>query len=87
MSEEDEIKIADAVTGMILNGTTLKIGDRCYITENAKVMLGLPDGIEFTIKDILQPDIPHRVVLNADEFGKDWIQFFKEEELIKCLNI
>lgn len=60
----------------------LKINDPCYITENARVMLGLPDGIVYTVKDILQEDIDFPIVLNAKEFGKDWFQFFKTEEII-----
>lgn len=60
----------------------MKIGDKCYIAENAKVLLGLPDGIEYTVKDILQEDVEYKIVLNAKEFGEDWVQFFKEEELI-----
>jgi hypothetical protein len=61
----------------------LKVGDKCYITENAKVGLGLPDGIEYTIKDILKDDVDFPIVLNAEEFGKDWVEFFREEELIE----
>jgi hypothetical protein len=60
----------------------LKIGDKCFITENAKTLLGLPDGIEFTIKDILQEDVEYQIVLNAEEFGKDWVEFFNEDEII-----
>lgn len=64
------------------NMNKLKIGDKCYITENAKVGLGLPDGVEYTIIDILQEDVEFNFVLNAEEFGKDWVEFFREEELI-----
>lgn len=60
----------------------IKIGDKCFITENARVLLGLPDGIEYTIKDILQENVEFQFVLSADEFGKDWVEFFREEELI-----
>ncbi len=60
-----------------------KIGDKCYITENAKVLLGLPDGVVYTIKDILQEEVVEfQIVLNTEEFGKDWVQFFRAEELI-----
>lgn len=59
-----------------------KVGDRCYITENAKDGLGLPDGIVYTIKDIIEDDVEFQIVLNAEEFGKDWVQFFKADELI-----
>jgi hypothetical protein len=60
----------------------LEVGDKCYITENAKVGLGLPDGVEYTIIDILKENVEFNFVLNAVEFGKDWVEFFKEEELI-----
>lgn len=59
-----------------------KVGDKCYITENAKVGLGLPDGVEYTIVDFLQEDVEFKIVLNAEEFGRDWVEFFREEELI-----
>ena len=59
------------------------IGTKVFINENARVLLGLPDGVEYTIKDILKENIPYKVALGADEFGKDWIQFFKEDELIR----
>lgn len=59
------------------------IGDKVLLTENAKVMLGLPDGIEYTITDILKEEnVEYKIVLNAEEFGKDWVQFFDETELI-----
>lgn len=59
-----------------------KIGDKVFITENAKVKLGLPDGVEYTIKDILHEDVEFQIILNAEEFGKDWMEFFRAEELI-----
>jgi hypothetical protein len=66
------------------NIKNFNIGDKCYITENAKVNLQLPDGVEYTIKDILQEDVEFKIVLNSEEFGEDWVQFFRaEEELIK----
>ena len=64
------------------NMKNFKVGDKCYITENAKVGLGLPDGVEYTIIDILQENVEFNFVLNAEEFGKDWVEFFREEELI-----
>lgn len=60
----------------------MEIGDKVYITENAKTLLGLPDGVEYTIKDILKEDIEFNVVLNAKEFGSDWVEFFNQTEII-----
>jgi len=62
----------------------MKIGNKVFITERARTLLGLPDGIVFTIKDILEvgEDIKFPMVLSAEEFGKDWVEFFDEDELI-----
>ena len=68
----------------------MKIGDKVYIRENTRVILGLPDGVEYQIIDIIndhdnQPEFPINpfcVVLNAEEFGKDWREFFRYDELI-----
>jgi len=64
----------------------MEIGKKVFINENARVMLGLPDGIEYTIKDVLKDDVPCKIVLGADELGKDWVQFFREDELIDVAN-
>ena len=64
----------------------MEIGKKVFINENARVLLGLPDGIEYTIKDVLKDDVPCKIVLNADELGKDWVQFFSEDELINIPN-
>jgi hypothetical protein len=60
----------------------MKIGDRVKITEDAKDLLPYDVDTEFTIIRILEnADYPY--VLNAEEFGKDWMQFFNENEIIK----
>lgn len=64
----------------------MEIGKKVFINENARVLLGLPDGIEYTIKDVLKDDVPCKIVLGADELGKDWVQFFREDELIDIAN-
>ena len=64
----------------------MEIGKKVFITENVRVLLGLPDGVEYTIKDVLKDDVPCKIVLGADEFGKDWVQFFMEDELIDIPN-
>lgn len=61
---------------------SINIGDKVYITENSKTLLGLPEGIEYTVIDILKEDVEFKVVLNAKEFGSDWVEFFKPEEII-----
>lgn len=60
----------------------IKKGIKTFITENAKVSLGLPDGIVYEVVDILEDNIEYNIVLNSKEFGKDWVQFFNKEELI-----
>lgn len=57
-------------------------GDKVILTEETKNNLGLPDGVEYTIVDILYDNVPYNIVLNAEEFGKDWVQFFDEDEII-----
>jgi len=61
----------------------MKIGTKVFINENARVLLGLSEGIEYTIKDVLKEDVPCKIVLSAEELGKDWVQFFREDELIR----
>jgi hypothetical protein len=60
----------------------IEIGKKVFINENSRVLLGLPDGVEYTIKDVLKDDVPYKIVLGAEEFGKDWVEFFMECELI-----
>lgn len=71
--DDDTLKGADCI----------KIGDECYVKEYVKEGMGLPDGIKYTVKDIIKQDLEFKIVLGADELGKDWVQFFKEEELTK----
>jgi hypothetical protein len=60
----------------------MEIGNKCHITENARVLLGHQDGIEYTIKDILKQNVKCPIVLSSEEFGKDWVEFFTEDEII-----
>ena len=64
------------------DGYDMKIGKKVFITENTRVLLGLPDGIEYTIKEILTDYVDCRIVLTAEELGEDWVNFFSEDELI-----
>tara|TARA_R110000772_G_scaffold17946_3_gene50071 strand:+ start:190631 stop:190822 length:192 start_codon:yes stop_codon:yes gene_type:complete len=61
----------------------MKVGDKVFITENAATLLGLEDGIEFTIVDILILKVDFPVVLNAPQFGDDWVEFFGTNEIIE----
>jgi hypothetical protein len=61
----------------------MKKSDKVYLCENARVLLGLPDDIEYTIKDIIEDDVEFPIVLSAPEFGKDWVEFFRKEEIIE----
>lgn len=57
-------------------------GDKVILTEETKNNLGLPDGVKYTVVDVLYDDVPYNIVLNAEEFGKDWVQYFDEDEII-----
>lgn len=61
----------------------IKIGDRVTLTEQAKNIVGLREDFEFVVKDILKGDVKYLIVLSCEEFGEDWVQFFKKEEIIK----
>ncbi len=57
-------------------------GDKVILTEETKNHFGLPDGVEYTVVDVLYDNVPYNIVLNAEEFGKDWVQYFDEDEII-----
>jgi hypothetical protein len=59
----------------------IKIGDKCFLTENARVSFGFEDGIVFTIKDILS-GVKYPITISTEEFSKDWVQFVREDEII-----
>ena len=60
----------------------IEIGTEVFITENARVLLGLPEGLVYEVKDTLYLDVDKPVVLSCDEMGSDWVEFFSEDELI-----
>lgn len=62
------------------------IGKKCYITENVKNLLGLPDGIVFEICDILDGSHEFNIVLKSKELGKDYVEFFDVDEIILIEN-
>ena len=62
----------------------LKIGDKTCMTEATAEKWEYPKDTVFTIIDILEDDLPYQLVVNATEFGKDWVQFFNDEELVLC---
>jgi len=59
----------------------MKIGDKVTTTEQTKILLGLPDGMEGTVLDVINE--PYKLVVNFPEMGKDYREFFNEEELIR----
>jgi len=62
----------------------MKIGDKVKITEDAKACVPIEDDIVYTIVDILDERVgPCPIVLNAEQFGKDWVQFFNKNEIIE----
>ena len=62
---------------------TLTIGEKVMINENAKVLLGFEDGLEFNVVDVLELTHDKPIVLNCKEFGEDWVEFFSIDEIIK----
>lgn len=59
----------------------IKVNDKVVLTDEASEKLMYPDGIEFTVKDILETNIPYNIVIGTEEFGKDWSGFVCLEEL------
>jgi hypothetical protein len=59
----------------------VKIGDKCFLTENARVSFGFEDGIVFKVKDILL-GVEYPITISTEKFGKDWVQFVREDEII-----
>jgi len=57
-------------------------GDKVILTEETNKHFGLPDGLEYTVVDVLYDNVPYNIVLNAEELGKDWVQYFDEDEVI-----
>ena len=62
----------------------MKIGDKVRVTEKARDYLFIDDDEEFTIVNILEENVQYKIVINSDTFGKDWVQFVNEEEIIFC---
>lgn len=58
------------------------VGEKVYITENARCLLGVPDGIEFEIFDILKLKVNSPYVLVSEELGDGYF-FLDRNELIK----
>lgn len=78
-----EIAVAwDLSTNQPCSYKPLTIGEKVTINENAKVLLGFDDGLEFTVVDMLQEDVEKPIVLNCKDFGKDWVEFFSVDEII-----
>tara|TARA_R110002012_G_scaffold198214_1_gene366962 strand:- start:97 stop:291 length:195 start_codon:yes stop_codon:yes gene_type:complete len=62
----------------------MEIGKKVFINENVRVKLGLPDGLEFTIKDVLKEcDFKYNIVLSCHELGDGWVDFFNKGEIIE----
>lgn len=60
-----------------------KKDDKCFLTENVRKLLSLPD-VEYTVKDVLNDiDYPYVLNLSSEDFGKDFVQFFNENEMIE----
>lgn len=64
------------------NKRKFELGEKVFITENARVLLGLPEGLEYEIIDILKLKVKSPYVLITDEFPDSHF-FFSRDELIK----
>jgi len=63
----------------------MKIGDSVKLTEEARYsvpLCALSDD-DYIIKDILDGNVEYNIVLENEKFGKDWVQFFKKDEIIE----
>lgn len=60
-----------------------KKDDKCFLTEKVRKHLSLPN-VEYTVKDVLSDiDYPYVLNLTSEDFGKDFVQFFNDNELLK----
>jgi hypothetical protein len=59
----------------------MKKNDRVKLTEPTLKIFEYPD-IEYTIIDILEEKYPYKYVLKCEDMGNDWVQFFKEKEML-----
>ncbi len=59
-----------------------KKGDKVALKEKVLDQMYYPDNIGFYIKDILVNDLPYPIVVGRESFGKDWVEFFNEDEII-----
>lgn len=60
-----------------------KIGSICYLTEDARNLIGIPDefDIKFKIVYILEEDVDYKIVLKSEEIG-DSDYFVNEDEIV-----
>lgn len=61
----------------------MQIGDKIIISKKTRILLGLPDNGGYYIKDILTKNFKNKYVVGSYTLGKDWVEFFSEDELIK----
>ena len=60
-----------------------RIGEKYFLTENTRTLLGLPDGYEYELIDILKIKVNSPYVIKCEELGEDWRGFVDKHELIK----
>lgn len=68
----------------------MEIGDKVFLTNQAQTLIGLHEGVEYHIIDIIDKNEsmnPYPIVVGSDELGKDWREFFSEDELILIKDI
>lgn len=69
------------------NKRKFAIGDKVFITENAKALVGINNDYEYEIVDILKIKVNSPYVLICEELGKNSHYFFNRDELIKIKSV
>jgi hypothetical protein len=63
------------------NNSILKIGSKVKLTDETCSQMNDYWFDVFEIKDIIETPVDFPYVLNCERCGKDWVQYFKEEEI------
>lgn len=64
------------------SGKVIDVGSTVILTENARTKMGLADGMEYKIEEILTGNYEYPLVLSCEELGGNWKEFFHFDEVI-----
>jgi len=59
----------------------IKKGVEVFLVENTRVIMGLQEGLVYSVVDVLE-NVEYPIVLRCEELGKDWVEFVNEYEVI-----